>query len=1340
MHSHTSLAVGSVFEERYENLEPLGEGGFGAVFKARQRTTGQPVALKIMRLPQPHGAARVEKRVARFLRETRLCAQLHHPNIVQLIDSGQTAQGLLYTVFAFAPGDNLADLLAREGALSLHETRHLMLQVLDALACAHAGGVVHRDLKPRNIMVIPTGARRNAALLDFGLGVMIEDASAQGPMRLTATEETLGTPGYAAPEQLRGLEPSPSADLFAWGLVFLECLTGKPVYTGATLAEILYAQLSPEPVTIPASLEGHRLGELLRAVTHKDPAARQLSAHELVAALESCDLGGLTRQVRTGAMGGAAAAEAASPMGLAADPPRGERRQVTAVCCAVDAIAVTPGALDIEEPDERLRALLERCAEIVLQHRGHLAGTFGHQAMFYFGYPHAEEDDTRRAARAALALGAAFATAGERGGAVQGARFGLKIGIHTGLVVAAPGAGLVVGLTPQLAARAASLAQPGAIAVTAEAQRLLRTAFAFEAQGEHVLEGQAEPIRLFRLQGELRERAPAPTSNPHPTSLIGREEELALLLERWRRAQRGAGQCSLLTGEPGIGKSRLAREVREHVSGQGHTFLECRCSPETQNNALFPVIGLLGHLVQREARPSMRARGEALEALLSRHGLSLAETMPLFGSLLSLPLGERYPPLDASPQRQKELTLNAVLSLLSAMAEEQPIFLLAEDLHWADPTTLELLTQLVHEAPSSPMCVLFTARLEFAPPFPTMGLLQLHLSRLQPGQVEAMMIGLVQGKGLPERVIAEVVGRTDGVPLFVEELTQMMVESGALALRGERYELMRPLAQVEIPASLRDLLAARLDRLGRARGTAQIAATLGREFGLELLQAVSPLDREAVRQDVDKLVAAGLVHKRRRSGEPGYAFKHALIRDAAYESLPKAERRRLHEHIAETLRAQSPQWEADRPELLAHHYTEAGLAERAIPYWLQGGQRAAGQSANLEAIRHFDRALGLLATLPETPGHVAQELGLRLALSAALTASRGYAAPEVGATYERARELCDQLGDSRQLFPVIWGLGAFHAVRAQLDSALELSVRALNIAEHESDAALLVPAHLLHGGSHLWRGALVTARGHFERGLSFYEAGKHSALAAVYSYDPGIATLSYLALCLWFLGEPEQALQRARAAVVQTRAMGHAHSQVHSLVRAAQVALLRREGSTVLADIQSLIAISEDKGFPMWRAAGLYLRGHALSQAGQPARGIEDIRAGIQSILETGAHVGHPEYLAALAEAYGQSGQLEKALETVAEALEVVARTGQGLYEAELYRLRGELTLRSDPTTAGEERAEASLNQALELARRAHAKSWERRAVISLARLWESQGRHAAARDLLRAAHGEGEA
>jgi TOMM system kinase/cyclase fusion protein len=1353
------LAPGDLFEDRYEIVAKLGDGGFGIVYKARQLTTGQYVAIKLMRHSEHGYHGLEEKRAARFRREMQLCAQLYHPHIVQLLDSGQTDAGLLYTVFAFAPGEHLADVLAQEGALDLAEVKHLMLQVLDALACAHAQDVIHRDLKPHNIMVLPTGARRNALVLDFGIGTLTTTVPGQALLPLTGTNEILGTPGYAAPEQLRGRSISPRSDLFSWGLIVIECLTGKRVYTGETMADVLGAQLSADPVPIPRMLMRHPIGALLRRVTHKEVAARMGS---IASIFDEFD-----RACRSGPLHGSPLANGASfavseqgegsgftqgdTVAISSPNRRsrmaspvmsaGERRQITALCCSISGRADGAGRLDIENDDALVRTKLDTCAEIAYRHGGHLVTALGDQMLVYFGYPRAMENDASRAARAALTMASMIQAENQERAAAQGARLELRLGIHTGLVVSTEQrrrrgvparAGVGVGSTSRIASWLVRYAQPGVILVTEEAQRLLRTSFDLDAESvprpAHGIHDNGEQMRVYRLRQEQDIR---PTSDSAGTPLVGRAHEMEILLVRWNRAKRGDGQCILLTGEPGIGKSRLGRELRHRISGEIHLCLDIRCSPETQHNSLHPIIELLRRVLGLSYEVSPEGKIAWLESQLSGYGFDAMSAMPIFLPLLSLPIPAPYAALDVSPPRHKELTRDAIVSLFFAMAETKPVLFLVEDLHWADASTIELLAHLVREAPSAPMYVLLTARPEPIPSFPTAGILQLHLSRLERAQVEAMANNLLGKKTLPAALLEQIVDRTDGIPLFVEELIRMMVESGLLIEHEERYELARELSHTEIPSTLRALLMARLDRLGRAKETAQLAAALGREFTLALLLAVSRDDPATVQKDLDELLGAGLLYQKRRFKERVYLFKHALIRDAAYESLPRVTRATVHAMIAATIEERFPEMLESRPDLLAHHHAAAEQKRQAIGYAQRAAMSALQRAAIAEAIVHGRQALSWLDAIDDLRERAEVELAVHGVLTPALMSAEGYAAPSVGNAHARARELCESLGASAQLFPVLWGLGAYYAVRADLRNAVEMGQRALAVAEAKGEPTLLIPAYLLVGGTQLWLGDFDAARTHLTWGSQLYDADTHGDLASIYSYDPGIATRSYLALTQWFLGYPEQAASSAHTAAKLATMRDHCHTSIHTLVRATQLQLLFRDGATGLGQAEHIIALSGEKGFLLWKAMGTFLRGWALSELGRMDEGIENMCEGIHGWAGTGADVHRAWFSTVLADAYCRAARAEDGLRAVDEALGYCRSTHDCLFEAEAYRVKAELLLLSETGDHGKDQAEECLARALDTARMQRAKMLELRAAMSAARLWKRFGKAEEARRVL---------
>jgi predicted ATPase len=780
--------------------------------------------------------------------------------------------------------------------------------------------------------------------------------------------------------------------------------------------------------------------------------------------------------------------------------------------------------------------------------------------------------------------------------------------------------------------------------------------------------------------------------------------------------------------------------LRERIGGEVQTWLECRCSPYHQHSALYPLIDLVQRVLgfTREDSPEEKLR--KLEAGVTHASPLQTDTVPLFAALLSLPHPAGYPPLNLTPQRQKQKTLEALLTWLLAAAEKQPLPFIVEDPQWADPSTLEFLGLLIEQVPMARLLVILTCRPEFTPSWASRShLTPLTLQRLPRQQVEAMVEKLAGDQGLPADVVQQIVAKTDGVPLFVEELTKMVVE-----LVGAHS--CAPLPQIGIPATLHDALMARLDRLGPAKEIAQLGATLGREFSYDLLHAISPLGETALQQGLRQVVEAELLYQRGLPPQATYLFKHALIQDAAYQSLLKSTRQQYHQQIAQVLEEQFSETKETQPELLAHHYTEAGLIKQAIPYWQKAGQRAVQRSANVEAIAHLTKGLELLKTLPDTPERAQQELMLQVALSIPLMLTRGWAAPEVGRVHSRARELCRQIGETPQLFPILHGLWTFHFIRAELQTAQELGEQLLTLAQSTQDSALFLEGHRTLGESLYVRGELVPAQQHFEQGIALYDPQQHSFLAFLYGHDPGVSFLSFAARALWCLGYPDQALARSHEALALAQGLSHPFSLVYCLGSSAWFHQYRREGQAAQERAEAMIALSSEQGFAFWLGFGTVFQGWALAEQGQVEEGITQIRQGLAAYRATGAEVGRPYFLALLAEAYGKVGQAEEGLTLLAEALATANRTGERMYEAELYRLYGELSLRMGEREKGGKgedishsptppfapsSPEACFLKAIEIARRQQAKSLELRATVSLARLWQQQGKQHAARNTL---------
>src|SRR5215813_3665576 len=741
----------------------------------------------------------------------------------------------------------------------------------------------------------------------------------------------------------------------------------------------------------------------------------------------------------------------ASPSAAKSRPaaPEAERRQLTVMFCDLVGSTALSTQLDPEDLRTVIQAYRDICASAIARFGGHLAKYIGDGLLVYFGYPQAHEDDAQRAVRTALGIVEA----------IQQLSFPtiqfpcplqVRIGIHTGLVVAGEmGVGdqpeplAIVGETPNIAARLQEQAHPNRVVISPTTYRLVTGLFDCEELGPRVLKGLSTPRALYQVVGEsaVQSRFEAAVQKGL-TPLVGRAEELALLRRRWEQAKQGAGQVVLLSGEPGIGKSRLVQEFKEQLTDEGVMRVEFRCSPYHQHSALYPIIEHLQHLLQFAREDGPATKLEKLQQTLSPYRFPQAETVPLVAALLSLLPPEGYPPLTMSPQKQKEKTQAALVAWLVEEAEHHPVYTTWEDVHWADPSTLEVLHLVVEQVPTARLYVLLTFRPEFAPPWGNRShLSQLTLSRLERPQVETMVKRVTGGKALPPEVMQQIVAKTDGVPLFVEELTKTVVESGLLREEEGRYVGVygsAPIPPLAIPSTLQDSLMARLDRLSTVREIAQLGATLGREFSYELLHAVSPLDEATLQRGLQQLVEAELVYQRGLLPQAQYLFKHALIQDTAYQSLLKSTRQQYHQQIARALEERFPDTKERQPELLAHHYTEAGFSEQAIPYWQQAGQKAVARSANVEAVAHLTRGLELLKTLPDTPGRVQQELALQIALGAPLQATKGWGAPEVERVYARARELCQEVGETPQIFPVLWGLWMFHTTRGELQTTREL--------------------------------------------------------------------------------------------------------------------------------------------------------------------------------------------------------------------------------------------------------------------------------------------------------------
>ena len=1015
-----------------------------------------------------------------------------------------------------------------------------------------------------------------------------------------------------------------------------------------------------------------------------------------------------------------------------------ERRQLTVMFCDLVGSTELSTRLDPEDLRDVIRGFQETCSKIIDSFDGYVAQFLGDGILVYFGYPRAHENDAERAVLSGLGIIEALADFEPKSdGEIKPS---VRIGIATGLVVVGESIGegsakemTGTGETPNIAARLQGMAKPNTMVIGSATHILVEATFRCEDLGALELKGVAEPMHTWRVIGLANaehevEESGAAASFP----LVGRDEELGLLLRRWAQSKDGHGQVVLISGQAGIGKSSFAETVGSQAKSEGFTRTTFHFSPYYTNSALYPVVEHIKRLSQWEAGDSQYTKLAKLEQMLANYNLAPEEVVPLFAALVSLELpAGRYPPLNLTPQEQKQRTLGILVAWTLAEAERQPLFQLWDDLHWADPTTLELLGLLTDQTATASLFIALTFRPEFIPPWPTRShMTPITLNRLEAPDIEAIVTRLASGKALPAEVVQHIVEKTDGVPLYAEELTKAILGSGLLREETDRYDLTGPLSSVAIPATLQESLAARLDRLPKLREVAQLGAVLGREFDYEMLRAIAPMDEPRLQDGLSQLVAAELLYQRGAPPRAKYSFKHALIQDAAYQSLLKRTREQCHRQVADILESRYPETVETQPELLAHHHTEANSPKTAVEYWLKAGQQAVHRFADREAVGHLEKGLSVLLTLPDTPERARLELTLQTSLGPALMAIKGYADPAVGKAYHRARELCQELKDITRLFPVLWGLWMFHLVRAEHEAANDLTKQILAVAQTTGDPDLALEADFAAGLSAFYCGELLSARKHLEQVVSAYDPEQHKGLGSTYGgLDPCVCCLEYLAWTLWLLGYPDQALKRADEAQPLAKQVANLYTQARSLYWDSLLRQFTGQWDVLRERIEVAISMATEHGFAIVLGVGPIMRGWALVAEGRAEEGIKEISQGLKRYRATGAGFQLPHLLTPLIEAHNKLEQPEEGLTALAEAQALVEKTGERYYEAELQRLKGELLLAQSPDDPAE--AEACFHNALEIARGQQAKSLELRAAMSLARLWQRQDKVGDARQLL---------
>ncbi|MDJ0958984.1 MAG: adenylate/guanylate cyclase domain-containing protein [Arenicellales bacterium] len=1015
-----------------------------------------------------------------------------------------------------------------------------------------------------------------------------------------------------------------------------------------------------------------------------------------------------------------------------------ERRHLTVMFCDLVGSTQISEQLDPEDFREVIGEFRKACSDAIKAYDGYIARFMGDGLLVYFGYPQAHEDDAERAVRAGLAIidGVPKLKALEKG-SLQ-----VRVGIATGLVVAGDLIGeggseerAVLGDTPNLAARLQGLAQPNSVVVNDSLHRLVAGLFVCNDLGEQSLKGISTPVHVYQVIEETSVAGRFEAASLRGlTPLVGREEEIGLLVRRWQQAKDGEGQVVLLSAEAGVGKSRILSSFQKKTEGESRNRVLWFCSIFYQNTALHPVIDQLERALRVDKDDTPDQKLDKLTEVINRLSLP-GELVSVFAQLLSIPNEGRYTNLDLRPDELRSKTLQAVIDVIEAMAAQLPVLFVVEDVHWVDPTTLELLSQLVERLRETRVLMVITFRPEFQCPWSSgPNITSYSLNHLSRHDSAAMIAKVAGGKPLPSDIVDQIVARTDGVPLFVEELTKNLLESGYLIDAGERYALSEPLPQLAIPESLQDSLMARLDHLASVKEVAQLCAVIGRIFSHELIAAVSPLDGTALDEALNQLVESGLVYRRGQPPKASYQFKHALVQDVAYQSLLKSTRVQFHSNIARILNEQFPAEVAAEPELLAYHYTQAGLTEQAITYWQKAGEQAVAGSANKEAVNHFAKALELLEELAESPRRYQQELGLRIDIGTPLMATRGFASPEVARTYKRARELCDLVGDKSQIFPATWGLWHSMNQTGRIDEACSLADELIAIGKRQQDSGLLLEAYHAAWTSCFAGRDLKSVREHTEKGITLYDKDLHHKQTFRYGgHDPGVCSrfISAMANCL--LGYPDQARDLAEDGVVLATQLNHSFSLALALSFSSTVYLLRREPHRIQSQCEKLNQLCAEHGFPHFSPMVSMLRGWSLASESQFEEGISLMQEGLAASRAVGVK-RLSFHLFIMAEVYLWAGAFRKGMDTVVEAENVVEATGEHRWEAEILRVKGDLLSKNPDVDVSE--AEVAYKRAIELARQQKARLFELRATTSFARLRQNGEERTDTLDALAALYG----
>ena len=1005
-----------------------------------------------------------------------------------------------------------------------------------------------------------------------------------------------------------------------------------------------------------------------------------------------------------------------------------EFRQITVMFSDLVGSTQLSEKLDPEDLQKLIDAYRGECSTAIRRYGGEVARYFGDGVMAFFGWPNAHEDDAARAIHAALEIVAGVAR-------ISGpVTLTCRVGVCSGPVVVGEigGSGTwsmdAVGETPNIAARLQTIAAANTVVVSESTRRLVPAAFDFQDLGLKELKGVTEPLHVYRVISVRSttsrfEAAHAGSLSP----LIGRSSELSLLVDRWQKIKEGDGQVIFLSGIPGVGKSRLLHELKRYIRQEPHVLLHHQGSPYHNQSAFFPIIEQIEQAAQLTAREADADKLGKLRAYLPRPTDSSIEPVLLIAKLLSIPLdGQELSGL--TPQQIKNRTISMLVDMLLAFSVQGPTLCIFEDAHWLDPSTLELLELIISRIDHARVLLIVSCRPEFHPAWIAHTNATIHsLTRLSNTEVRTMIRDLLNGDSLPQPLLDQIIEKADGVPLFIEELTSSLL-SAPLQTRGTSERAVRS-SLLRVPDTLSDALMERLDRVAPSRRLAQIAAVIGREFSTDLLSAASQVEEDDMLSALALLEKADIIYRADISPSVRFAFKHVLLRDAIYDSLLRSKRQQIHADIAAILEQDFPELVENQPEVLAYHYEEANNHRQAIRCWFEAGQRALANSANVEAIANFRKALQLLNALPETPERTREEIGIQLALGIPLIAVRGYASAETREAFARARTLCLQLGDIPEYFQALFGLWGHSWMGGKNDEALQMAEEFLTRSQALSDPVPLMVAHRVMGSTLLTIGNFQSSANHFEKAIKLSTSKGKPPLYNLYMVEPQAASLLLMSWDLWFLGYPDRALSRVSEALALGENLGHPYTVAFAHYMTSVVHLLRGDAARAFDSAEKSYEMSREQRFSLYEILSRISRGRASGDLGRIEEARTEIALGIDEARRNGVGFMLPMMNSWLADMHIKADENERALSIVENCLANNGDATGRSWEAELHRQKATILLTLDPSKATE--AEALLKTSIDVARGQSAKSLELRACTSLAELWRAQGRPDEARALL---------